>query len=392
MSPIRFIPPVEADHLEPLSLMLSSVWEDDPNFYRNEDLGNSHYDWQSSRIAVLGNDLVSHWGVWSYNTRVGSARLKTGGVGAVATRDDQRQQGLMTQTGRHALTAMRQNGYDLSILHGYTQNYARFGYVRAWTYTDFEVRTDTLPARQPLTLTPLDLNRDETAIELYNQTHATFTGTAVRPTYRNLSGRRTYSWRKESGELAGYVLVRQFAGEPVLHCLEVVGETDAALAALRQLAEQVSCERIILETLPVRHPLCVRLRQGTAKAMTHFESGNGWMVRTVNLAQALDKLRDELCARLARSAYVGWQGHLVMDDGRERVGLTISAEGIKLESPRESPHQVVGGNSVAQLLLGTKGPGDIAEAGSMMLAGDAAGLVEALFPEQHPSLAAWDQI
>lgn len=358
MSPVRFIPPVEADHLEPLSLMLSGVWEDDPNFYQNEYLGNSHYDWQSSRITVLGNDLVSHWGVWGYDTRVGSARLKTGGVGAVATREDQRQKGLMTHTGQYSLTAMRQNGYDLSVLHGYTQNYTRFGYVRAWTYTDFEVRTDALPNRQPLTLTPVDLNRDDTAIELYNQTHATFTGTAVRPTYCNLSDRRTYGWKGESGELAGYALIRQFTDESVLHCLEVVGEPDDALAALRQLAEQGSCERVILETLPICHPVCVRLCQETAKATTHFESGNGWMVRIVNLAQALDKLRDELRTRLARSAFAGWQGQLVMDDGREKVGLMFSAEGIVLESPRESPRQVVGGNSVAQLLLGTERPSD----------------------------------
>jgi len=31
---------------------------------RETYLGNSHYDWQGSRIGMIGNTLVTHFGVW----------------------------------------------------------------------------------------------------------------------------------------------------------------------------------------------------------------------------------------------------------------------------------------------------------------------------------------
>ncbi len=38
---------------------------------------NSHYDWQASRIGLLGDLVVSHFGVWGYDMRIGSARVYT---------------------------------------------------------------------------------------------------------------------------------------------------------------------------------------------------------------------------------------------------------------------------------------------------------------------------
>jgi predicted acetyltransferase len=64
--------------------------------------------------------------------RVGTARLKTAGIGAVVTREAHRNQGLMHAAAIESLNAMRALGYDLSVLRG--RHYVKYGYARGWNY------------------------------------------------------------------------------------------------------------------------------------------------------------------------------------------------------------------------------------------------------------------
>jgi hypothetical protein len=50
-----------------------------------------------------------------------------------------------------------------------------------------------------------------------------------------------------------------------------------------------------------------------------------------------------------------------------------------------------GGNHVAQLLIGTGDPWEIAEAARMRVTGEARSLLPVLFPAQEPQLNAWDR-
>ena len=144
---------------------------------------HSHYDWASSRIGVVGEQVVSHFGVWDYQMRIGLARVRTGGIGAVSTHGDYRKHGYMDKTARDAVEAMRAAGYDMSVLFGIWNFYDRFGYTRAWSETIYKCQRGDLTKERPAhKLRRFVMSPREDVAELHNQWFATATGTAVRPT------------------------------------------------------------------------------------------------------------------------------------------------------------------------------------------------------------------
>jgi Acetyltransferase (GNAT) domain len=361
-------------------------------------VGNSHYDYEVSRIALLEDKVISHWGVWGYQMRVGSTALKTGGIGAVATAEQYRKRGLMMQAGHASIKAMREAGYDLSVLHGFTTDYARFGYVRAWTYETYEVEVDDLDIQgQVPSFAPIHLNKNDSANALYNTSHEHFTGTAVRPTYRNIlmRQREVYGWADAQG-LQGYVYVEPLPDEKVLRCMEVVGETQTALLTLQQLAKTSECERIRFETLPHHHPILLHLRSKTVRAITDYNKShgwrdNGWMIRLINLYSSLEKLAPDFSKRLEHSVYANWQGELLLKSSEEQVLLELDRSHVHISSPKPTGHVVEGEQHLGQLLMGTEEPLEVALAAHMKLSGEAKGLIQVLFPTQYPGLSEWDQ-
>jgi hypothetical protein len=48
---------------------------------RNGYLLKSNYDWKASRIGKLGSAIVTHFGIWRLQVRVGRARVWVAGIG-----------------------------------------------------------------------------------------------------------------------------------------------------------------------------------------------------------------------------------------------------------------------------------------------------------------------
>jgi predicted acetyltransferase len=391
------IAPQPERHLVPISQLLDTVWGDGVEVNQHHYLGNSHYDYEASRIALLEDKVISHWGVWGYEMRLGSATLKTGGIGAVATAEQYRRRGLMTRVGHASLKAMQEAGYDLSVLHGFTTNYARFGYVRAWTYETYEITIGDLDVQgQVPSFAPIHLNKNDSANALYNTSHQHFAGTAVRPTYQNIlmRQRKIYGWT-ENEILQGYVYIEILRDEKVLRCMEVVGDTPPALLILLQLAKANECERVRFETLPHDHSMLVHLRCGTVRVIKDYNKSyglknNGWMVKVVNLRSCLEKLVPDFSKRLLDSAYANWQGNLFLKNNEEQVLLEIDHSDVSVASPKSSAHTVEGGHHLVQLLLGTEEPLEVVMAARTRLTGDAEKLIRILFPQQYPTLSEWD--
>ncbi|MSS70366.1 MAG: GNAT family N-acetyltransferase [Candidatus Latescibacteria bacterium] len=77
-----------------------------------------HVDWETSRVGLIDNTMVTNWGVFEITLRIGTARVKAAGVDCVETHSEYRKLGLMRKTALSSLEAMRQNGYDISLLLG----------------------------------------------------------------------------------------------------------------------------------------------------------------------------------------------------------------------------------------------------------------------------------
>jgi hypothetical protein len=329
--------------------------------------------------------------------RIGGALLRTGGIGSVATHGDYRKRGLMTEVGRASIEAMRQLGYDFSILFGIPNYYARFGYTRAWSDSDHNVSLADLPGQKPAqAMRKMDMGDVPRFHGLYNRHFAGVTGTAVRPTYRHLEPRKNslaFWWGKSWGRCAGYMVVIDNGSR--LDVLEAVGKSEQILRGSAQVARELDCDQVRFLGLPYETELSRRLRQGNCTMETRHRRCGGAMVRTINLGQALVKMSGELCSRLRGSLLQGWRGELLIADKTQRMILSMGGGKVKVSvwshGAGRVAHAVEGGDEIAQLLMGSSEGCEIARTHGMGLRGQAAALVSVLFPNRHPLLAPLDR-
>lgn len=353
----------------------------------------SHYDWGASRVGLLGGRLVTHWGVWDYAMRIGSAAVRAGGIGVVATQADHRKRGYMARTARASLAAMRGAGYDVSILFGISDFYHRFGYVPAWAEVSWTMKAADLPAAPlgaRLLRTAARHRRDLAAI--YNREHAGLTGTAVRPTFRACARTNRWEghrWTDGRGRTAGYVFLTRDPDRIV--CQEAGGDPEQVLRALRAVARRRGAREVRFDVPHDASRLARRLRQANARAEYRYNPAGGAMVRLVNLRGTLDKMAGELSRRLAASAMRDWRGTLVVAGAGEEAALHIRRGRVRVGPGRSARHAIWGGAALARLLIGSAEPDEAIEAGRMRLSGDARRLAAVLFPNQHPMLSAWDR-
>lgn len=362
---------------------------------RNTYINNSQYDWTVSRIGVIGDAIVSHFGVWDYQMRIGTACVRVGGIGAVATDGDHRKKGLMDVTARAAVEAMREQGYDMTILFGIDNFYHRFGYVRGWSDTNFFVNTADLPAEAPvgtLRKCPTTVRKD--LADLYNRYYATTTGVAVRPTYTKAGYTADKSiigalWIDAQGTPAGYVYCRPQGNR--LSCPEYCGDATQALRIVAQLARRLHCGEVVFETLPDQSDMAKLLRRGNCRTETYYRRSGGAMIHLLNLPSALAKMTGELTRRLQTSPLAAWHGNLLLASAQEQAMLAIADGQVQVAPVDNTPHSIRGGEALVQLLIGTTAPDETAEAGQMQLTGDAEKLLHVLFSAQYPQLSLFDR-
>jgi len=355
-------------------------------------IGNCHYDWSVSRLIFDQDRLVHHWGVWGYPMRLGSVTLKVAGIGAVVTEEAYRRQGLMALATSASFNAMLENGYDLSILRG--RHYVKFGYARAWNYVTYRLQADEIPAlptRQTCELLGPDL-MDEINT-LYNAQHQTFSGSAVRPTFRMLDpeGMKAYGWRDSSGDLVGYVRAVPTEDKKTLQCLEAVGDVEQGLAVLRDLFLSGEYETLAFFTMPHQHPVLQHLRRGACLVEDRYFYNTGWRVRTINLHSTLGKIQPDLENRIKSSAFKDWSGKLFIDAGAQKASLEIEHGSVRISGSPAGEHGIEGGPAIARLLIGSDDPGEVIRQEHISCQGAGWDLAMILFPNLYPMMSHWDE-
>ena len=400
------IPPDPKRHADDMVDLVAKVFGGYFQMRNNfrDDLKTRRYDWAASRIGIAGDRLVTHWGVIDWRMRIGSARVRVGVVGVVATHGDFRKRGFMAETALASIAAMRRLGYDMTLLFGIGDFYHRFGYVPAWPEATWTVAVSDLPAERPKARLRRLRARDIEAINrIYNRESAGRTGTAV----RSAGGRRRlpdhwqgFGWERAAGSLSGYVLLT--VENERLVWRESGGAVDEVLRALAWIGRRHGCREVRFDTLHYESALCERLRRLNSRLEQHYVKNGGAMVRIINLAQTLEKMAGELERRLRASRLANWQGRLTIAEPREQATLAIDrpkVKVIKVQGPRgrrgpragRTRHAIRGGDEIARLLSGSDEPQEVIEGGKMRLSGDARRLAAVLFPNEHPMLSAWDR-
>lgn len=353
-------------------------------------IGNCHYDFDVSRLIYDKTELIHHWGVWGYPMRLGSVQLKVAGIGAVVTREPYREQGLMTMAANDSFKGMYEHGYDLSVLRG--RHYVKFGFARAWNYVTTKLGAEEIPdfeLKHPYE--QLKQKHLKSCVTLYNHNYQAFTGTAVRPTYQHLSDDSGYYGWFDGDVLTGYVRSVPTEDGKALQCLEAVGDPEQGLAVLKGLYEQGNYENLNFFTIPQQHPILQIVRRGACVVEDRYFYNTGWRVKIINLISVLEKMMPLLEARLRMSHLLQWKGKIHLDGGDQSLNLEIDAGKIRIVEPALGEHSLLAGPALARFIIGSDHPAEIIQQEGIICNGNAAELVNVLFPNLNPMMSHFDE-
>jgi len=384
--------PDEATQAEAIYALAAEEWDLDlAANCRQGRIHGSHYDWATARIGLIGEEVVTHVGVYALTLRIGTARVPAAGVNLVVTHPAYRGQRYMQATLDATHAAMRAAGYSLSILCNATDGYyPQFGYRAAWGETLYEI------ARRDLPILPLDLElhpfipgAEAVRDALFNAENATLTGTVLRPTYphsKTPGDAEGTSWQDADGTLSGYIVYSYSAERGILWHEDSAGDPALRLGALRHAARQHECPTVRFPRLPPRSRLAQGLRQLPGGLEVDYRPTGGWMVKVIHLPALCDQLTGEWSRRLAGSALAGWRGTLRIAANDAAVTLEMRRGTVRVVAPRRTRHTISVGPELAQLALGTFDPAEITAGAGTGLTGDAAALLAVLFPAQEPQM------
>ncbi len=363
----------------------------DLNDIRTKYVGGSHYDWDVSRLIWEDDRLVQHWGIWGYSMRLGSALVRVAGVGAVCTHPAYRKRGLMFAAGTDSLNAARESGYDLAMLTGI--HYKPMGFRRAWNDETCRVALEDLPKDLPMPVyRRLSSRHFEMVVELYNREFQSYSGTAVRPTYRTKGvDEGFYGWFDPEEKLLGYIHVDPKPSKNIMKCFEACGDPLAALAVTSDLAWELECTTLAFFNFPYAHPLMRMIRAGVCVIEQKFCVQDNWLVKLLNLESTLGKLLPQLNERVSDSTLAGWTGDLLLRSDDQAAMLCFDGKEIKLAAPGETEHVLDGGPGLARLLIGSDEPEEVIYQEAMTVSEQALELARVLFPNLHPVLSNWDE-
>lgn len=176
---------------------------------------------------------------------------------------------------------------------------------------------------------------------------------------------------------------------------EAAGDADTCLAVIRSIAHAWECDEVLFDRLHYKGAVGTKLRQmGSCRMATGTRLGQArwYVVRIVNLGSLLRKLGPMLHERLLASNRADWRGPLtfVLNDttGTEQVTIDFAGGGATIDevSTSVADNAIIGGQAIAQLVLGCESADEIVGVNGIEVRGDAGKLLPILFPLQYPQM------
>jgi len=353
------------------------------------------YDWSASRIGIVDGEVATHFGVWDFSMRVGSATVRVAAIGGVATKRPYRNQRMMKATVEDSINGLADRGYDMSLLFGTPGFYPKYGYVSTFKEVRYKVESRDIPPVQPEVSHQIFDGDVRDLAHLYNAENAGVTGTFVRPTYTTNRLPAKFDILRFDD---GYVICGR-EGD-TLQVADCAGPPESVLDVCRQRARMDLTPIIEFVFLPARSRTGEYIRTITHKTEARYRRDGGPMIRVVNLHTCLEKIAPALSERLATNRLADYTGTLLVEGNDVGVVLTITDGTVTRVEPATSAAgtgparvsaEIHAGPSVARLIIGDTSPERICAQHDIGLAGDAPILMPVLFPDQEPSTILWDR-
>lgn len=340
------------------------------------------------RVVELEGEIVSHVRVVPHVMRVGRARVRLAGIGAVGTHPSHQKRGYAAALLRDTVKYMQQEGYDLSLLFGIANFYPRFGYASALAQHECVLSTSSLPKPgRGLGLRRFrEADLDE-VMELHRRHAMHLVGAMERDEayWRYIKGH----WRNlvlvvERRKSIGYVAISRGSRPAVVEAAlpERPDVYDRVLAECASAARECLSREVVLH-LPCAHPLVEHCLGLGARLSADYRRDGGGMARLINLDSWARRMCPEWTARLRASAFKDYSGALGIECELGRVTLAIrQGNAAVAERPAsrvvEAPQRVL-----AQLTFGYRSVPSACRGGEVKASAGQAKLLAALFPHRQ---------
>jgi len=217
------------------------------------------FDLQSGEI--VGGYLLGHSALC-----LGTARLKTGCIGAVAVDKDQRKRGVASALMEDAIACVQSQQLALLFLTGIPNFYHRFGYAPVIENTDVHLERKNIQALSPvdtIRVREATVDDSETLLSLYQKHHHHFIGsfdrTLAEQRYRLTQPDTNLRYllaedqtQDQTDRVVGYLLVEQSDKDVAQQ--EIAATTWPVISALLQEHERrlSACEHVPKEKTTIR--------------------------------------------------------------------------------------------------------------------------------------------
>ena len=157
--------------------------------WRAGRLSDSHADWRVSRAAFIRENgaerLVGAVNAYDLTLRIGSAQVRACGFnGDVLAPDFGNRDDVLAPAYGDAVRAMREAGYDMAVTFDDETFWLKNGFTLGWRALVWRVATNDLPSGPTPDLERIEAVHRNDLAAVFNDSHATLTGTVRRPTYR----------------------------------------------------------------------------------------------------------------------------------------------------------------------------------------------------------------
>jgi len=399
---LTVISPNKKDHSDALYQWLDDHYSEEMT--RNGRIAHSHYDWQTSQIGLISDQLVAHIGVYDLQVQIGFEKVRMAGINLEKVEAEYKDKEVYTQTIQVALDAMYAHGYDMSCSRGVpVHEFKKLGYVNAWPDMEtYYIRTEHMPTAQPnVELEEVHVNtihdRQDLAA-LYNQWYKGLTGVAIRPTFQK--GKcppdendpwPAYIFKDKAGNVVGYLYdgpnkSKEHNGRD-LHITDTAGDPEQILRVIAMLARKYPRPRVLFRRIPYHSALAKRVRQlPYMYEVDHLDNNRYCQIRIINLENTLTKIAPELSRRLQKTHLKDYTGTLQIAIPDQSTTLVINNGEVTVHPNAKADSTLESGHEFAQLVIGKESPDEIIEMSSMVHTNDALELICTLFPAQHPQM------
>lgn len=276
---------------------------------RTRDEGRKH-----TRELLVDHKVLSRLLVIDYQMRIGSAQVKMGGIGDVATKIEHRMKGYARKLMEDSVEYMKNKGYDVSVLFGIPDFYHKFGYSHCLPEYKLIIRTKNAEASKSLAgkykVRQIQKKDFDALLQLYNKDNQERTCSLVRIKKHFRRFRRGSNWGKQTDSfliknaqgLLAYAVFDKSDRE--VNIVEVASRSDRLFPTLlyefTKMAIQRRCGEINL-FMPPDHPFAQFVRRYGCQLTIQYSKSGGGMMRVINQPSLFEKIQGELDKRLQRS-------------------------------------------------------------------------------------------